>query len=82
MSSTRVAHAQYRNGVARLARRLARVEGLRYPHLMTRGNQIKWVVVVALALALVGITFYPKSEPAERTEQALRPPVVSTLDPP
>lgn len=49
---------------------------------MTRGNQIKWVVVVALALALVGITFYPTSEPAERTEHALRPPVVSTLDPP
>ena len=62
-------------------RAMARVGGLRYARVMTRGTQIKWVVVVALALVLVGINFYPRREPAERTENALRPPV-STLDPP
>jgi hypothetical protein len=48
---------------------------------MATGNQTKWIVVVALALVLVGITLYPRREPTERTENALRPPV-STLDPP
>ena len=60
---------------------MARVDDLRYVRSMTRGNQIKWVVVLGLALVLIGITLYPRREPTERTENALRPPV-STLDPP
>lgn len=60
---------------------MARVGSVRYARVMTRGNQIKWVVVVALALVLVGLSFFPKHEPETRTENALRPPV-STLDPP
>ena len=48
---------------------------------MERGHRAKWVVVVAVALGLLVIALYPRREPAERTENALRPPV-STLDPP
>jgi hypothetical protein len=60
---------------------MAGAAALRYARGMTRGNQLKWVVVVALALVLVGLSIFPRREPEERTENALRPPV-STLDTP
>jgi len=60
---------------------MARASRVRYARAMTRGNPIKWVVVSALALMLLVITFYPSRAPEQRTENALRPPV-STLDPP